>query len=396
MAVPCRRIAVGRAAASVFLLIACSFSPWASSWAGELVVDPKGGGDAETIQGAVSLAAPGDTIRIRPGVYTDSALYSVPGAVWETHVAITKDRLTFIGDHRDSVIVGPPTAQYDFGNFDPVGFAAGNSVELTIKNVTVRNCYAGFNADGAIVLSNVAADSCFIGAAVRGSVSLIVEDSVFRGADTGVLVASSSVAPVVRNCVFENSILGATAANSTSAVFQSLVATNVRVGFQFEQLSTGRMEDCRIIAPESAAISIADAESVLVEQSFLGGDGSYTLNLCGATTELRNCVLELGARSTVILSSGAELKVSGSHIATAGPQSIWCSEGSYAGSTPIVIEMENNYWALPDSASIADVVWDIHDNPEIKAVVDFMPFSATPLTSPSRSVGGFKAQFRRR
>jgi len=57
----------GRRVALVLGALALAFSPGARGAA--LLVHPDGGGDYPTIQGAIAAAAPGDTIRLAPGIY---------------------------------------------------------------------------------------------------------------------------------------------------------------------------------------------------------------------------------------------------------------------------------------------------------------------------------------
>ena len=72
-------------------------------------VEQDGSGDFDDIQPAVDAAAAGDTILIGPGHYDQARSVLLPGWSFEADVIVyvNKERLTFIGENRDEVVVGP-------------------------------------------------------------------------------------------------------------------------------------------------------------------------------------------------------------------------------------------------------------------------------------------------
>jgi len=83
--------------AVLVLLVACFAQ--ARTW----FVEKDGSGDFTVIQDAVDAAAPGDTIRIGSGRFTEyQYVYDQ-----DTYVLVETDSLTFWGSGVDSTIIGP-------------------------------------------------------------------------------------------------------------------------------------------------------------------------------------------------------------------------------------------------------------------------------------------------
>jgi hypothetical protein len=89
------------------LLVAFSFVEMsqASTWR----VERDGSGDFTTIQPAVDVSAPGDTILIGPGNYTEAHSVQLNGFSLPTDVFVNVlvGDLTFIGSDANEVIIGP-------------------------------------------------------------------------------------------------------------------------------------------------------------------------------------------------------------------------------------------------------------------------------------------------
>ena len=131
----------GRAGAIVLLLLTATASQPLDLHARTWRVWKDGSGDFTAIQPAVNAAAPGDTVLIGPGRYTESFDFAFDNEFdhGETFVGIETDDLTLMGVHRDSVVIGPLEA--DFQGFLPKGIAMRTNqvTGLRVEDLTVRN-----------------------------------------------------------------------------------------------------------------------------------------------------------------------------------------------------------------------------------------------------------------
>ena len=81
-------------------------------------------------------------------------------------------------------------------------------------------------------------------------------------------------------------------------------------------------------------------------------------------------------------------------------QTAGLTEGEYAVyleyffEDPAVQDFTNNYWGTTDPDSIAALIWDSNDDPEIHSTVLFEPFAGGPVSTEEKSFGSIKAMFR--
>jgi hypothetical protein len=116
-----------RKAATAFVLVV--FAP-AAAWTATLCVSPAGGACATSIQGAVNLAGPGDSIRVLPGTYFENVLVP-PG----------RAGLRIVGTSNTEAVVdpGPPRAGPAFQvESDGVEIASIGIRNVSSEGVLVR------------------------------------------------------------------------------------------------------------------------------------------------------------------------------------------------------------------------------------------------------------------
>ena len=123
------------------------------------------------------LLQTGDTILIGPGHYDQARSVLLPGWSFEADVIVyvNKERLTFIGENRDEVVVGP--MEYQDGQTEPKCFASGSLTQAwRIQNVTMQNSWNGLYNGGGVYLENCCIEGC------RGS-------GIFTGAPGGLNIS---------------------------------------------------------------------------------------------------------------------------------------------------------------------------------------------------------------
>ena len=370
-----------------------------------IVVAQDGSGDVTSIQPAVTLAAEGDTIRIRPGIYTEHEPYIVPGYVFDTYVAVKKDNLTFIGDDRDTVIIGPPVAEF-VGENEPKGFIGWDEGELQIdtlriESLTVRNVANGTNWSGSGYVRNVRFLGCDTAVIFQAEQFVEVANVEIRNCRNGILVVPGSIEVKIASCTVVGSETGIDVAGTQDAQISKCMVESCAVGIQLEQFTKGMVVDCSVVNAESGAYNVTTGATGTLLRCFAGPGARITVNYPDPVSQvISRSFLGLGAEHTVlfpyILYQQESLRLNWSDLEVSHPKSIWFFDFGLKAAGPIPIaDLTNNYWALPDSASIADVIWDHHDNPLINVIADFVPFQLESTPNRKSSFGGTKARFDR-
>lgn len=146
----------------------------------EWIVDKNGRGDFTTVAEAVAQASSGDTIRIRPGNYTN-----------EVVEAFGKE-LYIIGEDKQSVIISNTLDQYDNPPLEmSVGLLENVTIEAVRNSQTAKGAYAMHNEDNfgygkTFTVRNCifkAASGAAVGMGMRGDYSVVFENCDFIATD---------------------------------------------------------------------------------------------------------------------------------------------------------------------------------------------------------------------
>ena len=167
-----------------------------------ITVMQDGTGDYSLLQPAADSAAPGDTLLIGQGRWTEVTPFAFnSGVPRDAHLVVRVDNLTLIGMDRDSVILGPEEPQTTW--HDPVGLVVAENVVTTrVEALTFENTWSGVYALGVFTAHNCMARSCNIGFFVVGS--LEITGSEFEGnLDTGLMMANGADVGQILNCTFQ-------------------------------------------------------------------------------------------------------------------------------------------------------------------------------------------------
>jgi len=157
----------------------------------------------DTIQGAVAVANPGDTILLKPGVYeiTDTIeiaeSLTIKGATTRADkVLIVPDAELFVGTHIFSVL--PSAEQITFANLTCKGAIVDGIHTEGVESVKITNVEASLNAeDGFDILDAVRANLCKVVAKTNGDDGIDVDP-----------VQEDSTVPVDDNFLLELKISG--------------------------------------------------------------------------------------------------------------------------------------------------------------------------------------------
>lgn len=368
-------------------------------FAGQHVVMRDGSGDFTTIQPAIDAAAPGDTIYIGPGEYKEYQTITPPG--WplsiDVYAHIAKANLSIIGLGDGDVVIGPPLAEYS--NFSPVGiFIVTDCDIVNVGGVSFRNLWDGIYCG----LSYLDVDDCEFKTCFKGVTiieadggcidgclfenmeldgiesqnyenDLVIQATTFRGCRNGVFSENTGFISV-SDCLFEG--------DGSSSDMMS--------GVKVREYTTCEVRDCTFVGAYSGGVSVSRySEMGLFDNHISGGDRNLSTYYGGYVYGSGN-VFEGGVTTTVYCNY-SDLDLHENHILNAGGYSV--NVVNYPHSPYQYLNMQNNYWGTSDSSQIEEWINDGNDF-GIWAIVNFEPFSSTPLGSEAKSWGAVKHLYR--
>lgn len=395
-----------RLPAMLVLLLMASAPASAATWR----VEKDGSGHFTVIQDAVDAAAPGDTIRIGPGRFSEQTLWGNPPWARYTCVNVAIDDLTIIGAGAKVTVIGSPTPLFP-EQYQDSGISAHDGLgarTLRVRDLGLENVYWGLEL---WYLTRVQVDDCR-----------------FAGCDGS--VGSHAVAELeIADCDFA----------SLTRVFGSgdhLIAWGPgkaaidRCRFEASRVHDGNLG--HVHAEVMTDLHIADCE-------FVGGKTGVSAT-GGGTIEIRGCVFDgqflFGISNEaswgVMRISDTRLRDQYTALRSWAPAPTWevdrivvedarvCSfsylyaqAGHIRGSQlakgwryvvegydpqqdqPVSrFDMRDNWWGTADADSIAAWIEDGEDFVAGDFFIDWLPFRGGPVAAQRRSLGGVKAIFR--
>lgn len=359
-------------------------------------VEKDGSGDFSVIQDAVNASAPGDTVLIGSGEYTDYADFQLDCClVMPTYIGIPTRDLTLIGVHRDSVIVGPAADELQQETI--LGMRLGSSRGLSVQGLTLQYGTYGIRIMDFASVRDIELRDCWIGALALPDSGASLEQCVFRRCGSfGIAGSDGSRDILVRDSVFIDN---------------------------------------------GSSINFTWSEEPVVERCTFSGTGTTRVVASGAGTRLslRDCVIEGGSNYGVSIRSHAQAELTGNYIYTTGATAVSCRNTArfearnnrFVGGwhctmfianqhEPVIISdndfergsgymvglddfnesaglvtlpLAGNYWGTTDADSIAAYIHDGNDDPDIHGFVEFEPFLEVPVPTEKSSISGLKALF---
>lgn len=378
---------MGRYALSLLvLLLAFPTASLARVWR----VARDGTGDFTTIQPAVDAAASGDTVLIGPGRYREMQPFT-PGGVWwaPTCAGVSVAELTLIGTHRDSVVIGPDTRPPGLS----LGIGTSTAVtRLVVRSLTVVNLDSGIYTMAETDIADCAVRGCDVGFDAMCAGELRVRDCLAEDNYFGVLPYRPTTRYMVENCTFRRNSFGVAVSYVQEGVIRGCRFEGGAVGVQFAALARGSVEACTFRDAASSSVVAWDWAAITVRNNDVRGgqsnlDANSSAQVDGSGNQWRG-----GSYATVWLSGGTA-SLSGDHILDGGRRIVELS--TFLTEPPVTIDLRSNYWGIANRDSIAALIWDGHDDPAIRAFVDFEPFSSIPLPAERKSLGSVKSLYKR-
>ena len=372
----------------VVMAAVCTSSAWARTW--RVAADHSG--DWWDLYTAVLAAGDGDTLSIAPGRYDYLVTGIVDGygviALWNEPKS-----LTFIGDHRDSVFIGP--ASYDASS-PGIGPAYTGSPGITqrFEALTFENLYDGLTIWSNIDVSDLIFRNCAnIAMDIRWGSNGAIRACLFSEIGVAALRMLAADYVLIEECVFDGVYVTISSGSDNFMVqrskFRSKSSAPNEPAMNLS-FSSGRIEDCEF----TGYIVLGDNhDAVLVGNRFVIGDQhSVCLSVYGnGTCVFDGNVVEGGTFAAIsIPAADTDLSGSGNHIRRFPGARAVSAHGWHNNSR---IDLRGNYWGTASEDSVAAWIFDKHDDPQVYAEVLFSPIEPAPVPAEKKSLGGLKALF---
>ena len=371
-------------------------------------VEKDGSGSFTVIQDAVDAAASGDTVQIGAGRFDEKTYVTSPGWSDSVRVLVTQYELTIIGSGPETVIgqaipwtseqgdhKGIVASDY-FGNyfirisdlrFENMRDAIYTSHESIGQNrVSVTGCEFFHNEYSMALIGDgggVEVSTCSFDFMPNSGVHLIawnqssieVGDCSFR-LNKPVSQKSMSLInvanAVIDSCSFSGGSTGISAGFGGPVVVRNcLFDGQSNVAFYPDIMSNMSIEDCTFSNQTRVLTSSVSDNQVEIKNSVIENvsDCSILMSYVGSLT-VRNCDLAGGARGAVYVQDIPN-----------------CT-------TPIHLDMANNYWGTSDPDNITLLIRDGTDSDQACYFIDYEPFLPTTTPTEKKSFGDFKTMFR--
>lgn len=374
------------------LLLAQPLTAQARTWR----VERYGPADFSTIQPALDAAAPGDTILIGYGRYTEYMTVTLPGWSWPVGVYawVRQDNLTIIGLGGTGTVIGPLAPS--FHDFGPKGLVVMDDVDgLRVQGVGLENVYDGmYLVGGPIEVSYCRFRGCEYGIAYFGNTALHVRNSTFLDSTwlgNGIWCNNAGQSVLIEDSAFINCYGGVSFGATTDAVVSRCTITGGVGGIQYAGGSTGTIVDCRIEDQLNFNVGIITGSTVTLERNYLSGTARNITSVTrGAIRGSENILVD--AWLAAIRCSLCTSEFHGNHIFNGGGYTV--ALDNFQNLPAVTVDFTGNYWGTDDAGQITAWIWDGHDDPQIHAFVAFEPFADGPVPGQRRSWGEVKELYR--
>ncbi len=370
--------------------VACGRDADARTWR----VARDGSGDYVTVQPAVDAAAPGDTIRIGPGHYTETTLFPPPRSkvFWPkpTYLAVTVDDLTVVGAGPRWTILGPDTP--DTSPDGPAGVMTGSSVStFLVRDLTVEGGYFGMHLAADVEVIDCEIRDCGFGIDHQDRYHLAVTGCFFQAMRCGIYTSFHSDATIAK-CWFRDMGKGIASSGASLVRVQDSEFGDVGIAMQFIHIQAV-VQSCQVVHSHWGAMVLDCGASVHLSNNVLdAGDGYCSLAATGPSqVEGSGNVFSGGSEATLIFSKTA-VGLQGNRILRGDGELVHLEY--YTQTPPRTLDMRYNDWGTTNGAEIATWIWDGHDDPEIQACVLYEPFVGQPQRTVQASWGEVKASYR--
>ena len=287
-------------------------------------VAANGSGDYPSIAAAIAAAAPGTTIEIGPGVYTEALVVDKPlqfvGTGNRAQTIITTDvGNTFYWTAPSGRIENLTLQQTGTNEFSAIKFLGG-AADITGNDLTSRG-YAAITVEG-------------------GANPLVTGNTMRDGAASGVYISGDGTTGTYsNNSVFGNAYSGfEISLNANPTVAENIIRNNIQSGIFVSGAATGIYTKNQLQGHGLAAIFVNNASKPDVSNNIItdnktsgivvadGGFGAYVGNLIdgcgesgiqvlrGANPDMRDNTVKNGAQAGIVINENGKGRFSGNTV----------------------------------------------------------------------------------
>ena len=356
-------------------------------------VKKDGSGDYTVIQDAVDNAASGDTVQIGPGRYTEYRAVD-PTAKWpyDAYVEVTIPVLTLIGSGTSQTFIGPevrdPAAEL------PIGVCALLDVTgVTISDLAIESMESGVyrSEGGSTHIQRSAFRACDKAVLSWGDGGTIIEDCTFKDSGYGISTFPPAKDLTVQRCSFTECEVGTDFNTTSNAMITDCTYTGGMLGIQFALGTQGTVRRSRLSGMNNYSIVATSSSIMSIQQCQLHGGWTRLRATNFSTLTCLATVISAGSSSTVDV-AGSSVIVNGCHVLHGTGPSVRVA--AFVSPPIVTLDFTGNYWGTDSADSLASWIIDHNDVPAVNAIVDFEPFSATPLPAEQKSLGSAKNLYR--
>lgn len=379
-------------------------------------VEKDGSADFSVIQDAIDAAAPGDSILIGPGRFSELPYYDEALFIGHIVAAVAKTDLTFIGSGSGmgGTVIGPPAPLYQAEMGQTIGFHITlGSDRVTVQDCRIENMNLGvaLHASDAVIqrveFQEFGVNGLTLAYDMAGPV---IDMCGFASSASGTLGAVAAYAGVesdgtrITNCSFEANRIGVNFDGGVDLEIRGCTFSGHLTGIAIREGVNAQVADCRFSGITSTGLNISEQSSVTVrgcdvEMDPSGQQAALVRDVAVTFVENR---LRGGKRAVVYALGNGDYYF----------RDNWFERIPGSGFVETLLnaeftarmDMTLNYWGTTDSVEIADNILDALDMEDCpdhlfycpQDTVDFWPILDSPpsVSAQPTSLGGLKGRFR--
>ena len=279
---------------AIGLLLSIILAFCSTTSADTITVDKDGSGDYETITEAVNHAAPGDTIFIRAGTYSE-------------RVTIGK-QLTIHGIDRNATIISGP--------------GGGTVVRITANNVELQGCGVrngdigiGIESDNGTI-EECGVSECVDGIDLYQANGNTIRDNYCDGNEIGIHLSQSDENVLTANTCTNNELYGIYIFSSKQNTIEGLQSRNNRYGAFFTGTgpSYNVLEECEFSGNENDGLRVWSSERISILNCTLTENGETGCFLSDDRIDIHGSVFSNQPVGLLISGDQSEISITNSTI----------------------------------------------------------------------------------